>query len=168
MREQAAGRDVDRVDAGLDQPVADLHRFVDGVAGGPMPKKARALLWSCALIFICRWKSVPTRCADRPHDLEDEAGAVLERAAVLVVAIVDRRAEELGDQVAVGAVQLDAVEPGLARAPRAFGERLDRLVDVGASSSARTRSPWSGSGLSVELRPIGNSIPGCPAGARRG
>ena len=50
---------------------------------------------------------------------------------VLVLAIVDRRAQELRDQVAVGAVQLDAVEPGLARPPRAFGKRVDRLADVG-------------------------------------
>ena len=47
-------------------------------------------------------------------------------AAVFVRAVVDRRAEELRDQVAVGAVQLDAVEARLARAPRALGERLRR------------------------------------------
>ena len=52
------------------------------------------------------------------HDLEQEAGALLQRAAVVVVAVVDRRAEELREQVAVGRVQLDAVEPA-ARARRA-------------------------------------------------
>ena len=77
---------------------------------------------SWALIFICRWKSLPTLARTASHDLEHEAGAVLERAAVLVLAVVDRRAEELRDQVAVGAVQLDAVQPGLARAPGALGE----------------------------------------------
>ena len=60
--------------------------------------------------------------ADRLDDVDDEPGPVFERAAVLVLAIVDRRAEELRDQVAVGAVQLDAVEARLARAPRALGE----------------------------------------------
>ena len=69
--------------------------------------------------------------ANRLDDLDDEAGAVLERSAVLVLAIVDGRAEELRDQVAVGAVQLHAVEAGLARPARAFGKRRHRLLDVG-------------------------------------
>ena len=59
---------------------------------------------------------------DRLHDLEHEPGAVLERTAVLVLPVVDRGAEELGDQIAVGAVQLDAVEPRVARAPGALRE----------------------------------------------
>ena len=41
-----------------------------------------------------------------------------------------RRAQELGDEVAVGAVQLHAVEAGLARPPGAFGKRGHGLFDV--------------------------------------
>jgi hypothetical protein len=53
-----------------------------------------------------------------------------EAAAEAVVPLVDIGAHELGDQVAVGAVQFDAVEAGLLDAPRAFGELLDQLVDL--------------------------------------
>ena len=69
--------------------------------------------------------------ADRAHDLEREARPVLERAAVLVVAVVDRRREELRDQVAVAAVDLDPVGAGLARAARGLREALDDLLDLG-------------------------------------
>src|SRR5688572_14533416 len=62
--------------------------------------------------------------ANRANDLEHEAGAVLERTAVAVLAIVDRGAQELRDQIAVGAVQFDPVKTRFASAPRAVGEIL--------------------------------------------
>ena len=68
--------------------------------------------------------------ADGADDFERKAGAVLERAAVLVLAVVDRRAEELREQVPVCAVQLHAVEAGLARPPRALGKVADDLLDL--------------------------------------
>ncbi len=68
--------------------------------------------------------------ANRTHDLDDEAGAVLELAAVVVLAVVDRRAEELRDEVAVRAVQFHAVRPGLARAPRPLAEGLDDILNL--------------------------------------
>jgi hypothetical protein len=55
---------------------------------------------------------------------------VLQRAAVLVLPVVDRGREELRDQVAVAAVDLDPVELGLARAPRRLREALDDLADL--------------------------------------
>ena len=57
--------------------------------------------------------------ADRAHRLEQQARPVLERPAVLVLAVVDRRGEELREEVAVGAVDLDAVEARLAGAAAA-------------------------------------------------
>ena len=98
---------------------------------GPMPKNATASQCSCGADLHLQVEVVADALADRADDVEHESRPVLERAAVLVLAIVDRRAQELRDQVAVGAVQLDAVEPGLARPPRAFGKRVDRLADVG-------------------------------------
>ena len=68
--------------------------------------------------------------ADRPDDVEEEARAVGQRAAVLVLAVVDARAQELGEQIAVGGVQLDAVEARFARPPGAAGEGADRVVDL--------------------------------------
>ena len=57
----------------------------------------------------------PTRAPhrdDRVGHLEHEAGAVLDRAAVGVVAVVRAILQELVEQVAIGAVDLDAVEAG--------------------------------------------------------
>ena len=58
---------------------------------------------------------VADRLAHRLEQLEQEARAVLERAAVLVRALVVEGREELERQVAVPAVDVDDVEPGLAR-----------------------------------------------------
>ena len=61
VREEAAGRDVNGVDAGLDQPLADLHRFVQRVARRADAEERDARRSAPAtLIFICRWKSLPT------------------------------------------------------------------------------------------------------------
>ena len=62
------------------------------------------------------------------HRVEQETRTVLERAAVLVLPVVDGRAQELREEIAVGRVQLDAVEAGLARATRASCERRDDLA----------------------------------------
>jgi hypothetical protein len=59
-------------------------------------------------------------------DLDDEPRAILERTAVLVLAIVDRGAEELRDEIAVCAVQLHAVEVRLACATCAFRQTQRR------------------------------------------
>jgi hypothetical protein len=56
--------------------------------------------------------------ADGADRLEQKAGAILERAAVVVLAVVDRGREELREDVAVRAVDLDAVQPGVARPAR--------------------------------------------------
>ena len=67
--------------------------------------------------------------ADRGEDLDEEPRPVLRRAAVLVLAQVGGRRQELADEVAVGAVQLDAVEPARLDAPGGGGERGDGVVD---------------------------------------
>src|SRR5487761_2793812 len=72
-------------------------------------------------------------------DLEQDARAVFERAAVFVVAVVEFRAEELAQDVAVRAVQLDAVEPGLFRAQRSRDEVRDQLLHLGVRQAARAR-----------------------------
>ena len=60
---------------------------------------------------------MPTRASPpdvdhRLSDLEREADAVLDRAAVGVGALVGAVAQELVDQIAVGGVDFDAVEAG--------------------------------------------------------
>ena len=53
----------------------------------------------------------------RQHHLHEQAGAVLYRAAVSVCPVVRACAQELVEQITVGAMHLDAVEPGLDGAP---------------------------------------------------
>ena len=59
----------------------------------------------------------PTACSTSRH----EAQPVVDRAAIFVVAEVGAVAQELVDQIAVGAVDLDAVEPGADRVARGRG-----------------------------------------------
>ena len=66
----------------------------------------------------------------RPHDAQQQPRAVLERAAVLVVAGVRQRREELVQQVAVGSVHLEHVEARVERAPRRRGEVIHDGVDA--------------------------------------
>ena len=68
--------------------------------------------------------------ADGIDHLEEEAHAVLGGAAVLVVSLVERRREELVQQVAARGVDVDAVEAGVADAPGGAGEVLHEVVDL--------------------------------------
>ena len=84
MREGAAGRDMDRVDAGLDQPVADLRPIPRRVLpAAPRPGEQRVVVVGRADLHLQVEVAADPR-ADRPDDVEHEAGAVLERAAVFV------------------------------------------------------------------------------------
>ena len=65
------------------------------------------------------------------HDLLEETKAVAERAAILVGSIVDRPAEELGEQIAIARMQFDAVEPGLLHAMGGGDELRDHRLDLG-------------------------------------
>ena len=85
---------------------------------------------------------MPTRSrADRGDDglghLDHEAGAVLRRTAVGVGALVGAVGEELLQQVAVGRVQLDAVEAGRDRAAGGVDELLDHRGQLVGLERAR-------------------------------
>ncbi|MEI2786185.1 MAG: hypothetical protein V9E82_10870 [Candidatus Nanopelagicales bacterium] len=78
------------------------------------------------------------RCRpDARQHLEKDAQAVLERAAVLVVAVVAAAVEELPDQVAMGAVHFDAVESGVLGAHCGGDEIPDDLGDLGGGHGHR-------------------------------
>ena len=68
---------------------------------------------------------------DPVQHLDGEAGPVLERAAVLVGALVVEGAGELGDQVAVTAVDHAHLEAGPLAAVGGGGVLLDGLPDLG-------------------------------------
>jgi hypothetical protein len=68
----------------------------------------------------------PDRGDDRIEGLEQETGAAFERVtAIGVSAVVDVRIEELLDQIAIGAMQFDAIEAGRDRVARGL-ERSPR------------------------------------------
>lgn len=66
-----------------------------------------------------------------PHQLQHEPAALLDAAAVVVRPPVAVGIQELLGQVAVGAVQLDPVEPGLHGCLGRPAVVLDRLLDLG-------------------------------------
>ena len=72
----------------------------------------------------------PDGGTDRAQDLHQEPHPVLERPAVLVVALVRERREEELEQVVVVGVDLEAVDLGLQRLPRRPAVLLDELGDL--------------------------------------
>lgn len=86
-----------------------------------------------------------THCGnDGLGDLEGEARPVLDRTAVLVRPLVRDVLQELVDEVAVGAVDLDAVEAGFVHRVRGSGRvPLNVLLDLcGKSQMSPTQSSW--------------------------
>jgi hypothetical protein len=69
------------------------------------------------------------------HHFQQQAGAVLDAAAVVVGAVVGAGLEELVDQVAVGGVDLDAVEAGADGVLRGVAVGLHDARDLSASSA---------------------------------
>ena len=97
-----------------------------------------------------------TALPDPLDDLLQEPSPVLERAAVLVVPAVGVRREELGDEVAVRSVDLDAVVAEVAQVDRALDERLDQLFDlVVRERVGYRRSPLRAEGGGRDQRVVG-------------
>ena len=130
MRERAAGRHMDRVNTRFDQPLAHLRRFFDRVPRTLMPQQEQRVVMLGGADLHLQMEVATDARTNRTHDLEDEARAVFERTAVLVFPVVDRRTQKLRDEVSIGAVELDAVEISLPRAPRALGKSGHNLANV--------------------------------------
>ena len=82
----------------------------------------------------------PARAPHRDHGVghfQHQARAVFDRAAVAVGALVAAVLQELVEQIAVGAMDLDAVEAGRLGVLRALAEGLDDRRDFVASQRAR-------------------------------
>ena len=73
----------------------------------------------------------------RPGDLDGQAQTVLDRPAIGVGARVGAVADELVEQVAVAAMDLDGVEPSLQRVARALAELVDDARDLVGLQRAR-------------------------------
>ncbi|KAJ6445275.1 2-hydroxyacid dehydrogenase [Purpureocillium lavendulum] len=138
LRVVAAGRDVEDVDAALGQEPGQAHALVDGPAraaaplgvgvepvGGADAHKQRHVLGDDGAHLV--------------DELEREARAVLEAAAVLVRPLVDGRREEARHEVAVRKVQLDDVEARAHGAARRRHEVALELRDLGEAHGPRRR-----------------------------
>ena len=89
------------------------------------------------------------RVAHRLGHLEPKAGAVLDRTAIFVGALVGIGPDELLDQITIGAVKLDAVEAGGDGVLRRVDILLDRGLDVGRRHRVRG---------GVRLQPFGVGV----------
>ena len=67
---------------------------------------------------------------DLIDDGEREAHPVFEAAAETIGAPIQQRAHELGQQIAVGRMQLDRIEAGLLDAPGRLGKEVDQLQNL--------------------------------------
>ena len=149
------------------QPLGIGHLVAVGHRARRSPPASRACRPSCSRSRRRPWASgswpaprsgrVPSRHRPRPRSARTaacaagqcartlsttsmaEAHAVQLAAAILVVAHVGERREELVDQVAVRAVDIEHVEARLVGAPRRLAPALDDLRDLGARERARRR-----------------------------
>ena len=77
--------------------------------------------------------------ADRADHLAQQARAIVERAAVFVVALIAQRRQELVNQIAVRRVDFDDANARVPRAPRARGEGGDDFADAVVRQRLRLR-----------------------------
>ena len=127
---QAPG-DVEHVDPGRGQRPADPGPLLEGEAAGQPIVGAEA---------------EPDRLladdgAHRGHHLEQEPAAPLQVPAVAIGALVRERRQELREQVAVGAVDLDQVEAGRQGTPRGRHELGAHLGDLRDAERVRRGLP---------------------------
>ena len=112
-------------------PSASKRAPISAASSAPRPRRGPSSSSPTSRSPTARRPPVASRTASSTSTRE--AHAVLERAAVGVVAVVAARREELVDQVAVAAVDLDAVEAagrGVARAAREVVDQLADLLDL--------------------------------------
>ena len=84
-------------------------------------------------------RSAPTAAVTASTTSSRKRAAVLDAAAIAVGALVGAVAQELIDQIAVGAMHLDAVEPGGQRVARALRILRDDAGDLGGFERAGRR-----------------------------
>jgi hypothetical protein len=71
---------------------------------------------------------------------QQETGAMFERATILILSIVDRAAEELREEIAIGRVQLNAIEFGLRNPFGCFGEQVHNFANARRRHRPRTQA----------------------------
>ena len=106
---------MDGVHAGGFEPARDLDRILQPVAAFPIERERAGVVVVLRVEFDSEKEIAPDLRAHGGDHFEEKARPVFERAAVIVRPVIDGRAEKLGDDVAVGALQLDAIRAGLSR-----------------------------------------------------
>ena len=91
MREETAGGHVNRIGSGLLQPLTDFHGVLNRIASSFGENHGVVVVGGADLHL--QMEIVAHAGANRTHDFQQKAHAVFERAAVLVVAIINRRRE---------------------------------------------------------------------------
>ena len=119
-----------RIHARLFQPFGNLHGFLERVAAGFGGHHGIGMVGPAELGL--QVELAAGFGADRGDNLEQEPGAVLERAAVAIGTVVDGGGQELVDQVAVGGVSSTPSSP----ASRALRAPSAKAATVAAMSSA--------------------------------
>ena len=125
----SAARHVDHVDAGLLQATRDIDHVVEGQA---------AIGVLVARDTDVDDKVLAAALANLGDDLEQEAHAGVERAAVLVGALVIERGQKAAEHaVGVCRMDLDAVDTGLLHAHSSVTKLMRELVDLIDRDGAR-------------------------------
>jgi hypothetical protein len=120
-RDHHSARNLEGIQAGVHQQARHPHRFLDAESSGGRVHHAE----------LHRQGLVGRHCrAYCPHHVNGEAGAALRRPAPVVIAAIGERGQKLADEVAVGPVDVHAVEACDDGAPRAGRERRHGLLDL--------------------------------------
>jgi len=116
---------VHHIDTGLIGPLGDLNSLLNGSRG------------DIEVLDTVRGGQAQEHglfgrevCANGLDDLEQQTGTVLERATIVISALVGDGGQELVDQVTVGAVDLDSVHASLVGADSTVSKSLDNLGDL--------------------------------------
>ena len=124
-----AARNVDHIDAGLLQATRDIDHIVEGQAA--------------IGVLVARNTNVDDEVlaaalANLGDDLEQEAHAGVERATVLVGALVVERGQEAAEHtVGVGSMNLDAIDAGLLHTHSSVAKLVRELVNLVNRDGAR-------------------------------
>ena len=116
-------------------PSASSSRATSAASSSLSPPRRKSDEFSLTAIV----NPSPVARRDAPHGLEQCSGTTGDVAAPPVGAVVRGGGEELGQQVAVGGVDLHAVEAGVAAPQRRFGEPVDDSVDLVVVQRPRPR-----------------------------
>jgi hypothetical protein len=159
---EAAGGDVDEIDAALAEEEGELDGLVDVPADSRI--QGRVVAGGPGSVSPIRGGDADEEGqmggplgADGIDDFEGQAGAVGEAAAVVVSALVGERREELVEQVAVGGVDFDEVKAGGKGAAGSKAKGFDGGLDgvpiegLGNGVSGRKGQGAGGYGLSATL-----------------